>query len=147
MCSSMGVVEFFYLLSISRSRHVRNSNYASEILLFLSHHIPRTLKNKLEKKKISYCRWVGTYIKKILNFPYLFKFHDWPSLITTWQVSVFGVFLVRNFPHSDWILRISPYSVRMRENTDQKTLNTDTFHAVDGNWIMVQRNANLTNSY
>ena len=29
------------------------------------------------------------------------------------------------------ILRISPYSVRMRENTYQKNSNTDTFHAVD----------------
>ena len=27
-------------------------------------------------------------------------------------------------------LNISPYSVRMRENTEQKTPNTDTFHAV-----------------
>ena len=32
------------------------------------------------------------------------------------------VFLVRIFPHSDWILRISPYSVRLWENTDQKNL-------------------------
>ena len=51
--------------------------------------------------------------------------------VTAWKVSVFGVFLVRIFPHLDWILeivRISPYSVEMRENTDQKTLNTDTFH-------------------
>ena len=31
------------------------------------------------------------------------------------------------------ILRISPYSVRMRENADQNTPNTDNFHAVDGN--------------
>ena len=32
-------------------------------------------------------------------------------------------FLVRIFPHSDWIRRdISPYSVQMRENTDQKKL-------------------------
>ena len=29
-------------------------------------------------------------------------------------------FLVRIFMHSDWIQSISPYSVRMRENTDQK---------------------------
>ena len=28
------------------------------------------------------------------------------------------------------VLCISPYSVRMRENTEQKTPNTDTFHAV-----------------
>ena len=33
-----------------------------------------------------------------------------------------GFFLVRIFPHSDWTLRISPYSVRMRKNTDQKKL-------------------------
>ena len=40
---------------------------------------------------------------------------------TAWKVSVFGVFLVRIFPHSDWLRRdISLYSVRMRENTDQK---------------------------
>ena len=32
------------------------------------------------------------------------------------------LFLVRIFPHSDWILRISPYSVQMLENTDQKKL-------------------------
>ena len=38
---------------------------------------------------------------------------------TAWKVSVFGVFLFRIFPHSDWI-RISPYSVRVRENKDQK---------------------------
>ena len=35
--------------------------------------------------------------------------------ITAWKVSVFGVFLVSIFP-----LRISPYSVRMRKDTDQK---------------------------
>ena len=46
------------------------------------------------------------------------------------KVSVFGVFLVRIFPHLD---RISPYSVPMRKNTDQKNSdkkNTDSFHAV-----------------
>ena len=45
-----------------------------------------------------------------------------------WKVSVFGVFLVRIFPHLDWIrraeygeiLRISPYLVRIPENTDHK---------------------------
>ena len=39
--------------------------------------------------------------------------------------SIFGVFLVCIFPHSDWIqylsvFSISPYSVRMLENRDQK---------------------------
>ena len=37
--------------------------------------------------------------------------------ITAWKVSLFEVFLVRIFPHSD---KISSYSVRMRENRDQK---------------------------
>ena len=33
-------------------------------------------------------------------------------------MSIFRVILVRIFPHSDWILRISPYSVQMRKNAD-----------------------------
>ena len=37
------------------------------------------------------------------------------------KVSVFGVFLVRIFLHSDWITNTqAEYSSRMRENTDQK---------------------------
>ena len=38
-------------------------------------------------------------------------------------MSVFGTFLVRILPHLDWIQRdtLHPYSVQMRENTDQKT--------------------------
>ena len=42
-------------------------------------------------------------------------------------------FLVRIFPHLDWIRRFflkSPYSVQMQENADQKTLNKDTFTVV-----------------
>ena len=34
-------------------------------------------------------------------------------------------FPVRFFSHSDWILRISPYSVCMRENTDQRNFVTE----------------------
>ena len=34
------------------------------------------------------------------------------------------------------ILRISPYSVRMRENTDQKTPNMDIFYAVKMSLIL-----------
>ena len=42
-----------------------------------------------------------------------------------------GFFLVCIFPHSDWIRRdkISPYSVRIRENTDQKKLRMWTLFA------------------
>ena len=52
---------------------------------------------------------------------------------TAWKVSVFGVFLVRIFPHSDWIRR---YGVSFRIQSEwgkirtRKTPNTDTFHAV-----------------
>ena len=36
---------------------------------------------------------------------------------TACRVSAFGIFLVRIFLHSDWY---SPYSVRIRENTNEK---------------------------
>ena len=52
---------------------------------------------------------------------------------TAWKVYVFEVFLVFIFPHLNWIRTvwsISQYLVKMWENTDQKTLNTDTFYAV-----------------
>ena len=39
------------------------------------------------------------------------------AILNARKVSVFGVFF-------------GPYSVRMKENTDQKTPNTDTFYAV-----------------
>ena len=39
---------------------------------------------------------------------------------TARKVSVFGVFLARIFPHSDWIRRDTEYSVQMREKPDQK---------------------------
>ena len=57
-----------------------------------------------------------------LRFAYkIFEFTWLPNI--AWKVSVFGVILVHIFSHSDWIrrdtLEISPYLVRMRENTDQ----------------------------
>ena len=50
-------------------------------------------------------------------------------------------FLVRILPHLDWIRRdsISPYSVRMRENKDQKKLHIWT---ISTPWN-AQRNWNL----
>ena len=54
-------------------------------------------------------------------------------LNTTRKVSAFGVFLVRIFPHPDWIRRdgsISPYSARMKKIQTWRTPNTDTFHVV-----------------
>ena len=54
----------------------------------------------------------------------------------TWKVSVFGVFLVRIFPHSDWIRR-DRYFVSLRiwskcgKMRTIKIPNADTFPAVD----------------
>ena len=67
-----------------------------------------------------------------------------PSTSNTYAVlkaTIFGVILVRIFPafsririQCGEILRISPYSVRMRENAGKMqtriTLNTDSFYAV-----------------
>ena len=53
--------------------------------------------------------------------------------IMKWYRSVFGVFLVRVsgiLTESGEIPRISPYSVLMPKNTDQKFWNTETFHTV-----------------
>ena len=53
--------------------------------------------------------------------------------ITAWKVSVFGVFLVRIFPHSDWIRRDVSLLIyfECRKIRTRKTPNADTFHAVD----------------
>ena len=46
------------------------------------------------------------------------------------EVSVFGVILVRIFPYLDGKRRDMEYSVRMRENTDQNSL--EHWHVVTG---------------
>ena len=46
-------------------------------------------------------------------------------------MSVFAVILLRIFPHWDWILCTSPYSVRMQENRDQNNSKYGQFHAVN----------------
>ena len=59
-------------------------------------------------------------IAKAYHTYVFFKYSFFKSETTTaWKVSVFGVFLVRIFRHSR-ISSISPFSVPMRENTDQK---------------------------
>ena len=67
--------------------------------------------------------WLPGYVRKALAY-------------TAGKASKYWVFLVRSFAHLDWIrtdtpyLSISPYSVRMRENMDQKKLRIWTLHAV-----------------
>ena len=59
-----------------------------------------------------------------LKLPYLKGLkNDGNKAYPVWNVSVFGVFTVRIFPHLDWIWRF--------------TLNTDTF---DTQWITLQKN-------
>ena len=48
-----------------------------------------------------------------------FSFLELIKTYTKKKVSVFGVALVRIFPHSDWIPSDTEYSTLMRENTDQ----------------------------
>ena len=55
------------------------------------------------------------------------------ELNTAWKVSVFGIILVRNFPHSD---RISPYWVRMRENEDQNNSEYGHFLHRESHWLV-----------
>ena len=61
---------------------------------------------------------------------------------------IFGVFLVRIFPHLDWILRdttilrICPYSVRIRENMDQKSSKYRQFSRNVGKHIFINLNSN-----
>ena len=54
------------------------------------------------------------------------------TFITTWKVSAFGAILVRSSPHSDCL---SPHSVRMHENTDQK--NSEYGHFIGS--VLVQK--------
>ena len=52
---------------------------------------------------------------------------------TAWKVSKYGVFLVRIFPHSDWIRRDTSYSVlspNAGKYGPEKTPYFDTFHTV-----------------
>ena len=72
--------------------------------------------------KNSFWQWAQLNFKQIVNLIHI----EFASSLTIWKASVFEDLLVRIFPHSDWIrrntgdLRISPYSGRMRENTDRE---------------------------
>ena len=57
------------------------------------------------------------------------------EIITVQKMSFFGVFLVRIFPYSDWIRRDTEYSVRIRENTDQKNSEYGHFSRSEYNWL------------
>ena len=55
-----------------------------------------------------------------------------PCNVTAWRMSLFRVFLIRIFAHSEWIRRDREYSVRMRENMDQKNSEYGHFYAEYG---------------
>ena len=61
------------------------------------------------------------------------------KIYTARKVSIFGAFLVRIFPHSDWIRRdtkyLSVFSPKA-EIRNKKNPNTDTFHAVI--WLLLR---------
>ena len=58
--------------------------------------------------------WMGSSLLFVyLVYPFSLVFchncKQWNEVLTTWNVSVFGVFLVLIFPHSDWIRRDTLY--------------------------------------
>ena len=72
-----------------------------------------------------------SYISKVYSFQVLSNSGESSLINTAWKVSVFGVFQVRIFSHSDWIRRDNQYlsifglnmerfELWMRENTDLK---------------------------
>ena len=71
------------------------------------------------------------YEERYVNFPSLELHYFKATLCTAWKVSVLWVFLVRIFPHSDWIRRVSLRILSEGEKIlTRKTLNMDTFYAV-----------------
>ena len=72
-----------------------------------------------------------SYISKVYSFQVLSNSGESSLINTAWRVSVFGVFQVRIFSHSDWIRRDNQYlsifglnmerfELWMRETTDLK---------------------------
>ena len=61
-----------------------------------------------------------------LNCCWLYHFNAWcppkAYAYTAWKVSRYRVFSAPYFPVLDYLLRKSPYSVRIRENADQEKL-------------------------
>ena len=51
---------------------------------------------------------------------------------TAWKFPEFDDFFVRLFPNLDWIQRNTPYSVQIREDTDQKKFKYRQFLVIDG---------------
>ena len=46
---------------------------------------------------------------------------------TAWKVSVFGVILLRIFPHSDWMWRDTPYLSVFSLNAENKDQNNSEY--------------------
>ena len=67
------------------------------------------------------------------QFKQVYSYKQLFLLITAWKVSVFGVILVRIFPHSDWIRRYSVSLLiqsRCERIRNKITPNTNTFYTV-----------------
>ena len=77
-----------------------------------------------------------SYTSKVYSFQVLSNSGESSLINTAWKVSLFGVFQVRIFSHTDWIRRDNPYLSVFGLNMERfelwtwKTPNTDTFHTV-----------------
>ena len=76
--------------------------------------------------------------------PFTHRFKEWYIIFTAWKLSVFGVFLVRIFPHSDWIRRDIPYFSVFSLNAGKygpEKLRTQTLHSMPKTNIFLLKNA------
>ena len=60
---------------------------------------------------------------------------------TAWKVSLFGVILVRIFPHSDWIQRDTPYLSVLSPNAGK----CGEILRISLNWIQMRKNVDQNN--
>ena len=90
-------------------------NFFSECIATGKWHLTRNL----EEKDFSYIQEMGvcTSNLKLFGFSYIWfnqfrkrNLNTW-KWYTVWKVSVFGIILIRIFPHSDWMIRTLYLSV------------------------------------
>ena len=80
--------------------------------------------------RISTLFWTGNLNWSNLEEIVLILILPITNLSTAWKLSVFGVNLIRIFPHSDWIRRDTPYQSKCGKMRTRITPNTATFYAV-----------------
>ena len=114
-------------------------------LLFSSAFVHRLSTKKLLRKKL---KTIRQQVKRRPVFPVNDSIsHCNITTITPWKVSVFGLFLVRIFPHLCWIRKGDSYSAPVRGNSDQKNSKCWHFSSSVFQVLSVQRYLILKSSF